>query len=135
MQESGNFNINNTEKPINTDLAVVFSPAKNIKAYTYNLYKNDNVIETKTINQNTPYTFNLTETGNYKIVINMTDETNVVKQTSSGLYTIDKEKPVITLKYGTKKSRKCFNGKKDFYFFNVLVFCDIFLLFEFKRGF
>ena len=62
MIEGGNFNIYSTQKPTNTDVVVVFSPAKDIKIYTYNIYKNNEIIETKTINGNVPYTFYLNET-------------------------------------------------------------------------
>ena len=35
MVEGGNFNITSTLKPTNTDLVVAFSPASNIKSFTY----------------------------------------------------------------------------------------------------
>ena len=97
MIESGNFNIYNTEKPINTDLAVVFSPASNIKAYTYNVYKDNIIIETTTIDQNIPHSFFFSETGTYKIIINALNETNTLNKIESGQYIIDKEKPIITI--------------------------------------
>ena len=98
MIESGNFNIYSTEKPTNTDLVVVFSPTQNTKTYTYNIYKDDIIIETNSITANIPHTFYLTETGNYKILITTVNNTNITNQITSGLYIIDKEKPVIEIK-------------------------------------
>ena len=106
MIEGGNFNIYSTQKPTNTDVVVVFSPAKDIKIYTYNIYKNNEIIETKTINGNVPYTFYLNETGNYKININTVNNANIPSNITSGLYIIDKEIPVINIKENNIKIHK-----------------------------
>ncbi|MBR3362356.1 MAG: type II secretion system F family protein [Bacilli bacterium] len=106
MIESGNFNIYNTAEPTNKDLVVVFSPGQNITTYTYNIYKDNIVIETNNITTNTPHTFYLTETGTYKIIVNTIDNTNKATQINSGQYIIDKENPVITIKENNIKIKK-----------------------------
>ena len=70
MIEGGSFNINNA-KPTNNDLIIVFSPSTNIKTYTYNLYKDNNIIETKTINQNINHTFTLNQTEDHDFITNI----------------------------------------------------------------
>lgn len=107
MQGNENFNIYSTEKPINTDLTVVFSPAQNTQTYTYNLYKDNTVIETNTLN--IPHTFYLSDTGNYKIIIKSLDTNNIQNTISSGIYMIDKMPPVISLK---EKNIKINKGKE-----------------------
>ncbi|MBR2833159.1 MAG: type II secretion system F family protein [Bacilli bacterium] len=95
MQGNEQFNIYSTTEPINSDLTIVFSPAINTKTYTYNLYKDNTIIETNTLNE--PHSFYLNETGNYKISIVTTDTNNIQNTITSGIYQIDKEAPVISL--------------------------------------
>ena len=97
MIEGGSFNIQNTLKPTNKDLIVVFSPAQNIKLYTYIVYQDGHIIETSNVNNNKETSIHLTETGKYKITIKAYDINNKEININSGEYTIDKEAPIITV--------------------------------------
>ena len=65
--------------------------------YTYNLYKDGEIIDTQTVNQNIPATFTLDTTGTYKISVSVTLNTGFTFTEESGEYIIDKEMPEITI--------------------------------------
>lgn len=97
MIEGGNFNIQSTLKPTNNDLVVVFSPAINTVKYTYTIYKDKTIVETKTIDKNENANIYLNQTGSYQITVKTYDSQNKESTINSGIYTIDKVAPVITI--------------------------------------
>lgn len=106
MIEGGNFNITNTSKPTNTDLVVAFSPAANIKSYTYTIYKDNQVYQTQNINNNQTININLIETGTYQIFVKALNTENKEISVNSGTYIIDKEAPVITVTNSSVQLKK-----------------------------
>ena len=66
---NGKFDIESIEKPVNHDITVVFSPSQNVISYTYQIYKNDILISQTEISEATNATIQLTETGIYKIAV------------------------------------------------------------------
>ncbi len=90
------FDILNTNKPVNDTLVVNFLPSTDTIQYSYKLYKDDNVIKNENVNNNQGIHFSLTDTGNYSIEISTTSNDGTLHNYTSGLYQIDKEKPVIT---------------------------------------
>ena len=97
MNEVGKFNITHTDKPANENVIVVFSPSNNVINYTYELYK-DNVLINKPILNSVETKIILQETGVYKIKVIGTLNDKSVKELSSGYYIIDKEAPEIIVK-------------------------------------
>lgn len=81
----------------NEDVIVTITPLENTLNYDYQIYKDDKLLNEYKIETNENSFVHLTETGNYKIVINLYDETGNVSNYESGVYKIDKEKPVISL--------------------------------------
>ncbi len=94
---NGKFDIQSTEKPVNHDISVVFSPSQNVISYTYQIYKNDILINQTDISSNSNVGISLSETGTYKISV----QTNLINGQSdiinSGEYIIDKEAPKLTI--------------------------------------
>ena len=96
MFEGGTFD-KNSQTPTNQNLTITFTPNQNMVEYTYNLYKDGEIIDTQTVNQNIPATFTLDTTGTYKISVSVTLNTGFTFTEESGEYIIDKEKPEITI--------------------------------------
>ena len=101
MNEVGNFNIINTEKPSNTSINVVFSPSENIETYTYQVYKNDE----KTYEFKTKHKaiIPLEDNGTYNINVIAISVDGKEQTIKSGPYIIDKEKPKISVKNANLK--------------------------------
>jgi len=83
-------------KPINQDITVIYTPNIDAVSYNYTLYKDNQIIETHSDNANIKSII-MTETGEYKLIINETDNLGNINQIESGYYRIDKEKPVINV--------------------------------------
>ncbi|MEG2311319.1 MAG: hypothetical protein RSB72_01315, partial [Bacilli bacterium] len=91
------FNISAQEKYINDDITVVFTPSSSVTKYEYVVYKDNNVVDQKTIKQKSATSILLNETGSYKIEVKTYDYYNRQTVINSGNYNIDKESPVISL--------------------------------------
>lgn len=90
------FNINETDLT-NNDIIVTITPMENIVKYSYTIIKNNEILETTNILTNENASVLLDTTGNYQIEVVFYD--NRLKETvvTSGIYKIDKEKPIINL--------------------------------------
>ncbi len=97
MNGVGIFNITHTDSPSNGNISVVFSPSSNVKYYSYEIYKDNKVINTP-INTNKEATIRLIETGVYQIKINAVFNDDTTGDIITGYYIIDKEKPEIIIK-------------------------------------
>ena len=82
-------------KPINKDIIVEYTPKSNVVSYSYTLYKDGEIIDTYTSTDKTSIIMD--ETGEYRIIVNETDELGNINTITSGIYKIDKEKPIIEL--------------------------------------
>ena len=90
------FSINEHE-PTNEDIVISITPPINILKYEYTVYK-DNIIEdTNIVTGNENIDIFLDKTGSYFIEVNLYDENLNQIPVSSGIYKIDKEKPVINI--------------------------------------
>ena len=94
---NGKFDIESIEKPVNHDITVVFSPSQNVISYTYQIYKNDILISQTEISEATNATIQLTETGIYKIAVQVNLINEATDIINSGQYIIDKEAPQINI--------------------------------------
>ena len=92
MNEVGIFNIDSVNVPTNKTVDVVFLPSNNVKAFTTEIYKND-----QKISQSNQKNISLRETGTYKIIINAILIDGRTKILESGEYVIDKESPKIEI--------------------------------------
>ena len=108
-QEESVFSIFNQDEYTNTDVTVKITPTETTRNYSYQIFKNDKLYNTKNISSNSPININLTETGHYYIEVTLTDSYDNETVYKSGFYNIDKELPVIkieknkiTIKEGTK---------------------------------
>ncbi len=120
---NGKFDIESITKPTNKDITVVFSPSSNVKKYNYKIYKDDILINSIDISSANISNFYFSETGVYKIVVNLNLVNGTSEVLSSGKYIIDKEKPVITITGNDKNSLKC--TASDNYDKNVKVVTNI----------
>ena len=93
----GNFNIEKTDKPVNKDINIVFSPSINVTSYSYQIYKDDIPYQKNDVLNNFNSNILLSETGKYKIVINLNLNNGLTETITSGEYIIDKIAPEITL--------------------------------------
>lgn len=94
MRQENQFSLYEQVNPVNTSLSVTFTPNDKVTKYQYKIIHNDNVISTVDVNKNQVTTFDLTETGSYKIEI-IVNEKSRVYHFDSGIYNIDKEKPIL----------------------------------------
>ena len=94
---NGKFDIEKIDKPVNSDITIVFSPSDNVTSYTYQIYKNNILVNTTDIAQNINTQFNFTETGTYKISVQVNLSNGTSDIINSGEYIIDKEIPEIIL--------------------------------------
>ena len=97
MFEGGTFNQEKQLQPVNHDITITFTPNVNAVSYTYKVYKDNEVVDTNILNQNTPYTFTLSQTGTYKITVDVTLNTGLTFKEETGNYVIDKEKPKLNV--------------------------------------
>ena len=97
MVEGGTFNITNTDKPVNEDIIVSFSPSANIVRYDYTVYKDGNATDTVNVTNNRSSSIYLDETGKYQITVIGYDAENNAVTNNSGIYEVDKEAPIINL--------------------------------------
>lgn len=84
-------------KPINQDITVFYTPASDVVSYKYDLYKDEKLIDTYSFTTNQKTSIVMSDSGVYKIVITLTDQFGNTNTINSGIYNIDKEKPVIEL--------------------------------------
>lgn len=96
MGENG-FSVNSIDVPTKEDITLSFSPASNIQNYTYTVYKDDVPIKTEQIIGSNPVVISLTDTGTYKITVNMYDASGNMSNVESGIYLIDKEAPILNI--------------------------------------
>ena len=88
------FNIYEQE-PTNKDINISFTPNPAYSSYKLTILKDDEIYK-EIIKINLANTeFTLSETGTYKILVSYYDEYSNETQTTSGIYIIDKEAPVI----------------------------------------
>ncbi len=97
MMDGGTFNINKQTKPVNKDIVVSFSPSENIVHYSYAIYKDGKVVKTVLVNTKAPSNIVLDATGNYQISVTSYDSLGQQFVTNSGIYTIDKDAPILKL--------------------------------------
>ncbi len=90
-----NFNIYEQLQPTNKNIIVTFTPNKNTTQYEYNIIKDKKVIKNETINDFSPVDISLEETGEYEIKVITYNELGEKQAYDSGIYIIDKEKPII----------------------------------------
>jgi tight adherence protein B len=93
--QTNGLNLFEHTNPTNKDINVVFTPDSSIIRYEYRIAKDDELSEYIEINNNHPSTIFLTQTGIYKIEIRTFDSFNNIGIIESGIYNIDKDKPVI----------------------------------------
>ncbi len=91
------FNTEHCSLPSNNNIKITYVPSSDTVYYTYNLYKNSNLVRTVTIDGNRLTNIFLDSTGIYHVKLekHLTDGT-VVNETSCE-YVIDKEKPILTV--------------------------------------
>lgn len=95
MEES-HFSIMEQNTPKNEDLLVTYTPDSSTFSYLYQISKNGQIIDQKQIDGSLPVDLWFTETGIYQIIVTTTTGTGL-STSQSGIYHIDKEKPVITI--------------------------------------
>jgi len=88
-------------KPINQDIIVEYTPNSNVVSYNYTLYKDNEIIDTYN-DTNNKTSIIMDESGVYKIVINETDIYGNINEITSGIYNIDKEKPILEVNQYSK---------------------------------
>ena len=81
----------------NHDITVIYKPVSDCVRYSYTILKNNEIVKTADVIGNQESEINLTDTGNYKIEVNTFNGISYNNETS-GIYRIDKEKPVIKMK-------------------------------------
>ena len=90
------FDISSQNKPINQDILVIYTPNTDVVSYNYVLYKDGEILDTYS-DTNNKTSIIMSETGEYKIVVKETDINGNINTLESGIYNIDKEKPVISV--------------------------------------
>lgn len=93
---NGNFDIESAS-PTNQDITVVFSPSENVTSYTYQVYKDNILINSVDVYENISSEITMSETGTYAILVNLNLIDGTTEALTSGNYIIDKEAPVINL--------------------------------------
>ncbi len=79
----------------NQDISLTFTPPSTAYSYEYTVYK-DGEIYLKNTNVNVPVNFSFTDTGIYTVSV-IVEDINGYSTITSPNYSIDKEKPVITI--------------------------------------
>ncbi len=108
--ETSIFSINQTANVTNEDVVVTIMPSENIIRYEYRIYKNNELQTTEIIEGNNYSVVHFDETGNYHIEVKTYNLDNIENNIQSGIYQIDKEKPVITL---SQKQFKIIQGETN----------------------
>lgn len=80
----------------NKDVNITITPEVGTTNYSYTIIKNDKRMDTVNVINGEISNINLTETGNYKIEVNINNQI-----TTSGLYQIDKDSPIINIENKT----------------------------------
>ena len=91
------FSIFEQVKPTKQDLSIIFTPNDSIIKYEYRIIKDNVYDDYILVDNNEPTTIILSETGTYKIEVKAYDTNNNTNIISSGIYNMDKEKPIIEL--------------------------------------
>ena len=81
----------------NQDIEVIYTPDTSIIKYEYQIIKDGEEEPIVSINNSNATSILLTETGKYQIRVLTTDENGRKKTVTSGLFLIDKKKPVINV--------------------------------------
>ena len=89
------FSINETLKSTNEDIIVTITPPENILKYEYTIIKNEEIKDSNVVVENKQINIALDESGIYRIEVKLYDTNLNQYSISSGMYKIDKEKPVI----------------------------------------
>ncbi len=96
MVNDNQFSLYEQINPVNSTLNITYTPNSSVTKYQYKIIENNNIISTVDVSKNEPATFNLVDTGSYKVEI-LVYEKNKVYHFDSGIYNIDKEVPIITV--------------------------------------
>lgn len=92
------FSINQTDKPTNQDLAVIFHPSSMVARYEYVVTKDGTAGTSIPVTGNADVPIYLLESGEYQITVRTYDQTGaLLEEKNSGTYVIDKEKPRINV--------------------------------------
>lgn len=91
----GELNIYETEKIINQELNVTYTPNSSVKGYTYEILKDGESYGTYKVSTNHISNIHLYESGTYQIKITKYLQNNKIEQLESGIYKIDVDKPLI----------------------------------------
>lgn len=89
------FSIYEQINPINKDIIVTFNPDINYSSYKLTVLKNNTIYKELNKTNNSPTTITLSETGSYQINVIYYDIYMNPTLINSGIYNIDKEKPII----------------------------------------
>lgn len=81
----------------NQDVEVIYTPDTSIIKYEYQLIKDGEESAIISVANSEPTTILLTETGKYQIRVITTSENGSIQTLTSGLYIIDKQKPIINV--------------------------------------
>lgn len=80
----------------NQEISITYTPASNIRAYTYKIIKDGEIYETYTVPSSSASQIHLHETGTYQISVTITDRYNKKTEEVSGNYILDLGVPTIT---------------------------------------
>ena len=80
----------------NQDIVVTYKPVSDTVSYSYKIIKNNDIVNVVDVVGNKESTINLTDTGNYRIEITTFNGVSY-NNITSGIYKIDKVKPVIKI--------------------------------------
>lgn len=92
------FSTDNCSLPSNKNIKITYFPKEDTDYYTYQLYKNDSIVRTVTINGSKSTEIYVDSTGKYQVKINryLLDGTTTLENSCE--YVVDKEKPVLNVK-------------------------------------
>lgn len=91
------FDINEMVEAVNSDIVVIFTPDSNVKNYKYSITYNNDVMDYIVVENNNPTTITLNQTGSYTINVKTYNQFNKETSIDSGIYNIDKEKPILEI--------------------------------------
>lgn len=97
MNNSYGFNTEYCSMPANNNIKITYVPSSDIVYYTYNLYKNSNLVRTVTLDSGRLTNIFLDSTGKYYVSIEAHLQDGSVKTETSCEYIVDKEKPILTI--------------------------------------
>ncbi len=93
----GSFSLYSQLEVTNKELVIDYKPGTSIVKYNYKVYKDNKVIKDMSITTNRVSQINLIESGSYKIEVSATDKNGKIIKQTSGIYNIDKDKPIMTV--------------------------------------